>query len=73
MLVVYDGVGLAHMGHLFAPYLSIDVRLSHPIESGSPLVSPGGDPIVWAFPSPAWEGGGPPTCSGALFLAPDVR
>ena len=34
------------------------------------MVSPGGDPVVWVFPSPAWEGGEPPVRGGALFLAP---
>ena len=46
VLVVHDGVGMAHMGHPFAPYLSLGARLSRPIDSGSPLVSPGGDPVV---------------------------
>ena len=73
MLVIRDRVGMAHMGCPSGPYLSLGVRLSRPIDSGSPLVSPGGDPIVWAFPSPAWEGEGPPTRSGTLFLVPGVR
>ena len=37
---IHDGVGIAHMGHLTAPYLSLNSRLSHLIDSGSPLVSP---------------------------------
>ena len=37
---------------------------------GSPMVSPGGDPIFGFFPSPAWESGGLPACGGALFLVP---
>ena len=41
------------------------------LDLGSPLVSPGGDPVVWVFPSPAYEGGEPPTRGGALFLVPD--
>ena len=40
---------------------------------GSPMVSPGGDPIFGFFPSPAWGSGGPPTCGGALVLVPVVR
>ena len=72
MLVVRDGVGLAYMGRPFAPYLSLDVFLSHSINLGSPTVSPGGDPVVWVFLSPAWGGGELPTCGGALVLAPDV-
>ena len=32
------------------------------------MVSPGGDPIVWVFPCPAWEGEEPPAHGGALFL-----
>ena len=38
--VVCDGVGIAHMGHPTAPNLTLDSRLSHPINSGDPLVSP---------------------------------
>ena len=59
---------MAHMGRPSTPYLCLGVHLSHSIDLGSPLVSPSGDPVVWAFPSPAWEGGGPPTHGGALFL-----
>ena len=73
MLVVHDGVGMACMGCPSALYLSLGIRLGRLIDSGSPLVSPGGDPVAWVFPSPALEGGGPPTRSGALFLAPGVR
>ena len=72
MLVVRDGVSMAHMGRPSTPYLSLGIRLSHLIDSRSPLVSPSGDPVAWAFPSPAWEGEGPPAHSGALFLAPSV-
>ena len=71
MLVVRDGVSMAHMGRPFAPYLSLGVFLSRPIDSGSPMVSPGQRSRSWAFPSPAWEGGGPPARGGALFLMPD--
>ena len=73
MLVVCDGVGKAYMGCPFAPYLSLSVFLSHSINLGSPMVSPGGDPIVWVFQSPVWEGGEPPAHGGALFLAPGVQ
>ena len=72
MLVIHDGVGMAHMGRPTAPYLSLGGCLSRPIDSGSPLVSPGGDPVAWVFPSPAWEGGGSPTRSGTLFLVPNM-
>ena len=50
MLVVHDGVGMAYMGRPFAPYLSLGVFLSHSIDLGSPMVSPGGD-LVLGFPS----------------------
>ena len=73
MLVVRDEVGMAYMGRPFAPYLSLGVFLSRSIALGSPMVSPGGDPIVWVFLSPAWGSGGPPACSGALVLVPIVR
>ena len=73
MLIVHDRVDMAHMGRPFAPYLSLDVRLSHPIDSESPLVSSGWRSRSWAFPSPAWEGEGPPARSGALFLVSGVR
>ena len=62
---------MAYMGHPFAPYLSLGVFLSRSINLGSPMVSPGGDPVVWVFSSPAWEGGEPPARGGALFLMPD--
>ena len=55
MLVVRDGVGMAYMGRPFAPYLSLSGFLSRSIDLGSPMVSPGGDPVVWFFPSPIWE------------------
>ena len=61
---------MAHMGRPSAPYLSLGVFLGRSIDLGSPMVSPGGDPVVWVFPSPAWGGGEPPERGGALFLAP---
>ena len=70
MLVVHDGVGMAHMGRPFAPYLSLSIFLSRSIDLGSPMVSLGRRSHSWAFPSPTWEGGGLPTRGGALFLAP---
>ena len=71
MLDVRDGVGMAYMGHPFAPYLSLGVLfLAVRSTIGSPVVSPGGDPVVWVFPSLAWEGGEPPTRGGALVLTP---
>ena len=73
MLVVHDGVDMAYMGRPFAPYLSLGVFLSRPIDLGSLMVSPGGDLVVWVFSSTAWEGGGPPTSGGALVPAPGVR
>ena len=73
MLVVHDEVSMAHMGHPSAPYLSLDVRLSCWIDSESLLVSPSGDPIIWALPSPAWEHEGSLARSGALFLAPGMQ
>ena len=73
MLVVHDKVGMAYMGHPFAPYLSLGVFLSCSIDLGSPMVSPSGDPIVWVFPSPAWGGGEPPVRGGTLVLVPSVR
>ena len=69
-LVVHDGVSVAHMGRPFAPYLSLDVRMSRPINSRSPLVSLWRRSCCWALPSLAWEGGEPPARGGALFLAP---
>ena len=35
---------------------------------GSPMVSPGGDPVVWVFPSPTWGGGESPACGDALVF-----
>ena len=64
---VRDGVGMAHMGHPFALYLSLGVRLSRLIDSGSLLVSPGQRSHRWALPRLAWEGGGPPVHGGTLF------
>ena len=61
---------MAHMGRPFAPYLSLIVFLSCSIDLGSPMVSLGRRSHSWAFPIPAWEGGGPPARGGALFLAP---
>ena len=49
MLVVRDGVGMACMGHPFAPYLSLSVFLSHSINLGSPMVSPSGDLVCLGF------------------------
>ena len=72
MLIVHDRVGMAHMGHPFAPYLSLGVLLSRLIDLGSPMVSPSGDPVVWVFPSPVWGGRELPTRGGALVLAPGV-
>ena len=46
MLVVLDGVGMAYMGRPFALYLSLGVILSHSIDLESPMVSPGGDPVL---------------------------
>ena len=73
MLVVRDGVSMTYMGRPFAPYLSLGVFLSCSINLGGPMVSPGGDPVVWVFPSPAWEDGGPPTRGGALVIALGLR
>ena len=73
MLVIHDGVGMAYIRHPFAPYLSLVVFLSHSIDLGSPMVSPGEDPVVWVFPSPAWGCGELPVCGGALVFTPDVR
>ena len=64
---------MAYMGRPFAPYLSVGIFLSRSIDLGSPMVSPGGDPVVWVFPSPAWEGKELPTRGDALVFAPDVR
>ena len=49
MLIIHDGVGMAHMGRPSAPYLALGILLSHPIDSGSPFVSPSGDPIIGPF------------------------
>ena len=46
MFVVHDGVDMAHMGHPSAPYLSLGIRLSHPIDSGSRWSLLDRDPIV---------------------------
>jgi hypothetical protein len=67
VLVIHVGVSVARMGCPSTPYLSLSVHLSCPIDSGSPLVSPGWRSHCWALPSLAWEGGGPPTRSCALF------
>ena len=61
---------MAHMGHPSAPYLSLSIRLSHPIDSESPLVSPRRRSYCWALPSLAWEGGGPLACGCAFFPRP---
>ena len=37
---------MACMGCPFAPYLSLGVILSRSIDLGSPMVSPGGDPVL---------------------------
>ena len=50
--VIRDGVGIAHMGHPFALYLSLGICLSRWIDSGSLLVSPGGDPSLGPFQVP---------------------
>ena len=47
--IIRDGVGVAYMGRPFAPYLSLGIRLSRPIDSGSPLVSPGRRSRCWAL------------------------
>ena len=73
MLIVHDGVGMAYMGHPFAPYLSLGVFLSHSINLGSPMVSPSGDPIVLGFFKSCLGGRELPACGGALVLVPDVR
>ena len=73
MLVVRNGAGMTFMGRPFAPYLSLDIFLSHSIDLGSPMVSPGGDPVVWVFSSTAWEGRGLPVSGGALVPAPGMR
>ena len=50
MSVIHDKVGIAHMGHPSAPYLSLGIRLSHPIDSGSLLVSPSMEILlIWHF------------------------
>ena len=46
----------------------LDVFLSRSIDLGSPIVSPGGDPVVWVFTSPAWGGGEPPARGDALVF-----
>jgi len=61
---------MAYMGCPFAPYLSLGIFLSYSIDLGSPMVSLGWRSHNWAFPSSAWEGGGPLARGGALFLMP---
>jgi hypothetical protein len=39
MLIVRDGVSMAHMGRPSAPYPSLGIRLSRPIDLGGLLVS----------------------------------
>ena len=73
MLVIRDGVGMAYMGHPFASYLSLGVFLGRLIDLGSPMVPPGGDSVVWVFPSPAWGGREPPARDDALVFAPSTR
>jgi len=73
MLVICDGVGVAYKQCPFTPYLSLGVFLSRLVALGSPMVSPGGDPIVLFFPSPAWGGGEPPTRGDTLVFVPVVR
>jgi len=73
MLIIRDGADMTFMGHPFAPYLSLSIFLSHSIDLGSPMVSPGEDPIVWVFSSTTWEGRGPPVSGGALVPMPGVR
>ena len=55
MLVVRVGVGMAHVGHPSAPHPPLGVRLSHRIDLGSLLVSPGGDPVVGPFQVLPWK------------------
>ena len=53
MLVVRDGVGMAYMGaSLYSLPVSRRVFLSHSIDLGSPMVSPGGDPVLGFFQVP---------------------
>ena len=73
MLVVRDGVGVAYMGCPFTHNLSLGVFLSRSIDLGSPMVSPGEDPIVWVFPSPAWGGGELPAHGDTLVFVLGVR
>ena len=74
MLIVRDGVGMAYMGaSLYSLPISRRVFLSRSINLGSPMVSPGGDPIVWVFPCPAWGVGEPPVRGDALVFVPGVR
>ena len=40
VFVIHDGDGMAHMGRPTAPYLSLGIHLSRPIDLGSLLVSP---------------------------------
>ena len=64
---------MTFMGRPFTPYLSLGIFLSRSINLGSLMVYPGGDPIVWVFPSPAWEDEEPSARGGALVIVPDVR
>ena len=73
MLVVRDAVGMAYMGRPFAPYLSLDVFLSHSINLGSPMVSPGGDPVVWVFQVPPREAESPLRVVALCFSCLVVR
>ena len=59
---------MAHMVHPSAPYLSLGIRLSRPIDSGSPLVSPGGDPIVGPFQVPPGKAEGRLRAVAPCFL-----
>ena len=61
---------MAHMGHPSAPYLSLGVRLSCPIDLGSPLVSPGGDPVFGPFQVPLGKAEGRLRAVALCFLRP---
>ena len=61
---------MAHMGRSSAPYLSLDVCLSRPIDSGSPLVSPGGDTVVGPFQVPPEKAEGRLRAVAPCFLRP---
>ena len=73
MLVVHDGVNMAHTGRPFAPYLSLDVFLSRSIDFREPDGLSWVESHSWVFPCPAWEGGGLPVRGGALVLTPGMR